>query len=318
MLYRLLHVWVNWCCLLFFRKVWVKHAEVVPESGPVLLVANHPNSFMDAVLIALSTNRPIHFLARGDAFNNRILNRIFRSLYMLPVYRASEGVGNIAKNQETFDAVHAALAQGGVVLIFGEGLCEHNWRLRPQKKGAARITERAWSTQNTAALKVIPVGLTYEHFNGGGKSALVCFGKPITKGHWTGAFVGAAFVKEFNAAIAQQIKQLAYFNAEMTPNDSQHHQMRRLWHQIETQGADVLAGIQNSNFHTTQAIASYNPVSRLQYSIIGLPHYFLMQTIARRTTKDSVFYDSVFFGLTVLLLPAYVITIMYVLLLIFV
>lgn len=316
-LYRVLYVWVKWCCSIFFRRLWVKHADIVPSSGPVLLVANHPNSFMDAILIALSLKRPMHFLARGDAFKNPLLNKVFRALQMLPVYRASEGVENISRNQQTFDAVHEALVKGGIVLIFGEGLCEHNWKLRPQKKGAARIVQRAWEAEETRTLKVIPIGLTYEHFNGGGKSAVICYGKPIDSNSWTGERKGASFVRLFNTEIAQQIRQLAYFNEQIEPNTPQHLHMTALWHKAELTGGDVLDVLYANEVNAESAKSVQQKLSRLQSSVVGMPHYFMMQLIARRTTKDSVFYDSVLFGLVVLLLPAYVASFFLILIFIF-
>lgn len=66
-----------------------------------------------------------------------------------------------------------------MVLIFGEGWCEQNWYLRPLKKGSARIAERARSEPQTEKTVIIPIGLTYEHFDGGGKSVVLNVGKAI-------------------------------------------------------------------------------------------------------------------------------------------
>ena len=66
-----------------------------------MLVANHPNSFLDAVLIGAAIHRPTHFLARGDAFNHKTAAKILSSLNMLPVFRLSEGKENLLKNTVT-------------------------------------------------------------------------------------------------------------------------------------------------------------------------------------------------------------------------
>ena len=149
-IYPLLKILVRFGFRFYYRKTIVSYLQQIPKTGPVLLVANHPSSFMDALLIAVFAQRPMHFLARGDAFNNRFLAAAFRSFNMLPVYRISEGKENLDKNFETFDAVHEALTKNEMVLIFGEGISENNWDLRKQKKGAARIMQRAWKSNTPA------------------------------------------------------------------------------------------------------------------------------------------------------------------------
>jgi len=51
----------------FFRRTVVRGAENVPERGPLILAANHPNSIVDAFAIGLATPRKVHFLARSIA-----------------------------------------------------------------------------------------------------------------------------------------------------------------------------------------------------------------------------------------------------------
>jgi 1-acyl-sn-glycerol-3-phosphate acyltransferase len=81
------------------------------------LVANHPNAFLDALIIAAFMKRPIHFLARGDAFNNKFFSRILKSFNLMPVYRISEGKENIGKNPSTFDATQEILKKMGWYLF---------------------------------------------------------------------------------------------------------------------------------------------------------------------------------------------------------
>ena len=46
-------------------------AGFIPESGPVLLVANH-QSFSDSIFMPLLTPRPVKFLAKAEYFTGEI------------------------------------------------------------------------------------------------------------------------------------------------------------------------------------------------------------------------------------------------------
>jgi hypothetical protein len=274
----------------------------------VLLVANHPNAFMDALLIAAFSKRPIHFLARGDAFNNPILAAIFRTFNMLPVYRISEGKENIGKNTETFEASQELLSKQGIVLIFGEGWCVQNWDLRPLKKGSARIAERAWNTPASQNMVIVPVGLTYEHFTGSGKSVVIKFGLPIDRFMNSTDESGASFVRWLNTILTEQLKTLAYINPELEYGSYAHQQFTHNWRLAERNRNDILTSIQltKSDLPLRQSLTE---LPGLNGNVWMIPHYVLMKTVAKLLTSGTVFYDSVLFLLTILLLPFYVATI---------
>jgi 1-acyl-sn-glycerol-3-phosphate acyltransferase len=292
----------------FYNKVHLYSLENVPLKGPVLLVSNHPNSFMDALLIGAYLKRPTNFLARGDAFKNPLLAKIFKAYNMLPVYRISEGKENIEKNFDTFDACYDALNEGGMVLIFGEGLCKNNWELRPLKKGPARIAQRAWCGTDTAKdLVIIPVGLTYEHFDGGGKSVMLRYGKPITQSDF-GSEVGSAnFVQQLNSRITTDLERLAYVNKTLQSDTPEHYQMTHRWQQAEKNKQDVLTSLYQST-DSSQSPPRKRWFTKIHMSVIGLPHYWLSKAIAGKLTKGSVFYDSIFYGLVLFLFPLYLLT----------
>lgn len=295
---------------LFFRRLHVQGMQNIPASGPVLLVANHPNTFLDALLIASFMKRPIHFLARGDAFNNPILAAIFKAYNMLPVYRITEGKENLGKNVSTFDTTHELLKQQGIVLIFGEGRCLQNWDLRPLKKGPARITERAWSEPETVNMAIIPIGLTYEHFEGAGKSVLMQFGEPITRNENITNESGASFVKWLNNMLTERLSALAYVNPLLKPQSTGHSQLMHTWKHAEQNNLNVLHTLYETPVNIQPASASLFP-SRFHKALITLPHYWMMQGMSILFTRGTAFYDSILFVLVVLLLPFYISTIVY-------
>ena len=52
-----------------FRRVVVLHAERVPRQGAVLLVANHPSTWTDVLLLDAVFGRRFHFLADEEQFH---------------------------------------------------------------------------------------------------------------------------------------------------------------------------------------------------------------------------------------------------------
>ncbi|TAE86335.1 MAG: hypothetical protein EAY81_05715 [Bacteroidetes bacterium] len=305
-LYAATHRLLNLGFWFFYHKVHRTTQHQVPANGPVLLVANHPNSFMDALVIAASLPRPTHFLARGDAFKNPILRKIFTAYQMLPVYRISEGKENIEKNFETFDASYDALAKGGMVLIFGEGLCKNNWDLRPLKKGPGRIAHRAWNSEGPAnKLCIVPVGLTYEHFDGGGKSVVVNFGTPITQHDFQRNLPASTLVQQLNERIAEQLESLAYINHTLKSDGNEHNAMMASWQKAEQENRDVLSALKQSQTLNKTGKLNKRWFTRIHLGVIALPHYWMMMMFAKKFTKGSVFYDSVLFGLVLFLFPFY-------------
>ena len=147
------------------------------QKGPLLIAANHPNSFLDAIIFATIFKHPVHSLTRGDAFANKLYNLLLRQMNMLPVYRLSEGAENLEHNYSTFTHCQNIFMNDGIVLIFSEGRCINEWHLRPLKKGTARLAISAW--QQNIPLKVLPVGINYSCFRKFGKNIILNFGDLI-------------------------------------------------------------------------------------------------------------------------------------------
>lgn len=161
-----------------YYQVRVAGADL-PGEGPVLLVANHPNSLMDPPLLAMAAGRPVRFLAGAHLFRRRSIAWAVRGSGAIPVYRRSEEPGEMAKNQASFGAVRDALLAGSVVGVFPEGLTHSEPSLVPFKTGAARIALLTAEARQ-AAFPILPVGITFR----GGKErfrsrALVLVGKPV-------------------------------------------------------------------------------------------------------------------------------------------
>jgi glycerol-3-phosphate O-acyltransferase/dihydroxyacetone phosphate acyltransferase len=142
---------------LFYRRRMLSGR--VPASGPVLLVANHPNGLIDPILVQHAAGRRVRMLAKAPLFTMPGISIIVRALDCLPVYRAKDGA-DTKQNAETFRAVQQALVAGDCVLIFPEGISHDEPQVQPLKTGAARMALGAVAA-GASGLVVVPVGLTY-------------------------------------------------------------------------------------------------------------------------------------------------------------
>lgn len=174
--------------------------------GPLLIASNHPNSFLDAVILALLFDEPVHALARGDVFNKPFFTKFFSSLKILPVYRITEGAHNLHENYTTFDACEEIFKKNGVVLIFSEGNCHNEWHLRPLKKGTARLAINSW--QKGIPVKVLPLSINYDSFHEFGKNIKIRIGEVITQDDIDLDLSNGKNIQLFNEKLQSQLQQL--------------------------------------------------------------------------------------------------------------
>ena len=163
-----LKFWVKLALRIFCPLVNIANPNYLNSEGPLLIVANHPNSFLDAVIIGAFYQRKIHFLARGDVFQNPIFGYLLRSIGMIPVFRAREGKEHLHRNSHTFQESVDLIKEGGAILIFIEGICLNTHEIQPFKKGASRILETLHAID--VFPKVHVIGMAYNSFRGIGKS----------------------------------------------------------------------------------------------------------------------------------------------------
>ncbi len=163
---------------LFYRKIRVEGLHKVPRKKPLLIIPNHQNSFMDALLITTRLHKTLSFLTRAQAFSHPFMNWYLRSLNMLPVYRVRDGIKNVQKNEEIFQECINRLSNNEAVLIFPEANHDLKRRLRPFSKGFTRIAFDAEAQNNwNLDLQVVPVGLNYSDHRNSRNEVRVVFGK---------------------------------------------------------------------------------------------------------------------------------------------
>lgn len=209
MFYRFFKLFTKIFIQFYCSKVIIDKKELLKCKGPVLLAVNHPNSFLDAIILCTLFKEPIFSLARGDVFKNKILAKFLRSLKILPVFRTSEGVKNLDHNYITFNDCIKIFQQSGMVLIFSEGLCLNEWQLRPLKKGTARLAIAAW--QQNIPLKILPIGINYSNFQSFGKTVHINIGSFIeAKDFGNVTIENGRLLNEITCSIQEQLQFLVY------------------------------------------------------------------------------------------------------------
>jgi len=179
-------MWVTF--RIFFRKIDVLGAEKLQHGKPVILIANHPASFLDAMVLAVFLGRPIHFYVRGDIFSHPIANYILSKLHMIPIFSREHGTGNLAKNKVTFDRGRKLLSAGNLLLIFPEGFSRQSKKAEPFKKGAARVAlQTAFDDGKADQLCIQTVALNYSH-HGFGANLFIRVGDALELGQYETAY----------------------------------------------------------------------------------------------------------------------------------
>jgi 1-acyl-sn-glycerol-3-phosphate acyltransferase len=149
----------GWAVGIFHRVE--QQGEPLPP-GPVLVVANHPNSLLDPLIVFRVAGRPTRPLAKAPLFEQALVGSVLRALGGLPVYRRQDDPAQMHKNDETFAAAIAALHKGDAIQIYPEGRSHSEPALVPLRTGAARIALQAEAAADwKLGLRIVPIGLNY-------------------------------------------------------------------------------------------------------------------------------------------------------------
>ncbi|HRH47829.1 MAG TPA: 1-acyl-sn-glycerol-3-phosphate acyltransferase [Panacibacter sp.] len=270
--YGFIKIWVRLSLKIFCKKVVIRNPENLAAEGPLIIAANHPNSFFDAILIGAHMQQPVHFITRGDVFRKRWAPSILEQLNMMPIYRIRDGKEKLSLNQQTFSRSVEVLKANGIVLIFVEGMCEYQTTLLPLKKGAPRILLSCW--QQGINAKVLPVWLRYNSFFSFSKNTEInlgnIFGKEIVSSNVSD---GEAITK-INKTTSQELLRLY--------------------------------DIRHKFLHLVLLFRWLLAIPAFAGFLFNYPFYILVRSVVYPLTKKDMHYDSVMFGVLTLLYPFYV------------
>ena len=193
---------------LYSKRISIYNPQMLKVETPMVLGTNHPNSFLDAIIVGGLMSHRVHFITRSGVFKHPVARAILRSVNMIPVYRKSDGKGQLSNNDATFEEVRQILKRGEHVMIFVEGMCIHQTTLQtPLKKGAPRMLLQAWA--DGLDVKLLPVWLRYSSFDQFPKEIDVNFGDPFGKEILNGNTENGAAMLAINKQNELQLQQLS-------------------------------------------------------------------------------------------------------------
>lgn len=180
--------------------------EPIPSSGPVLIVANHPNGVVDPICVITAAGRPVRYVAKEPLFAIPILGWLVAGSGAIPVRRRQDLPDGGADNSGMFASARAALAAGSALGIFPEGISHDEPALTPLKTGAARIALGA-AAEGTRGIRIVPVGLNYRAKQTFRSRALAFAGDDVAWGDLEGRSEGDAdAVRELTLRIDRAIR----------------------------------------------------------------------------------------------------------------
>jgi len=178
--YALLRKITSFYHSLYYENISVVNIENIPSGDPVIFTPVHQNALMDALAIIYTADKQPVFMARADIFKKDVLRKILTSLKIIPVYRIRDGKEALSNNDSSFELAFQVLKSNGAVGIMPEGNHGEQRRLRPLKKGVARLAIQAQELLGKkASIKIVPVGLEYSNYYTFRSNLLVIYGKPI-------------------------------------------------------------------------------------------------------------------------------------------
>jgi glycerol-3-phosphate O-acyltransferase / dihydroxyacetone phosphate acyltransferase len=210
MIYALLRAIAGLALRWYYSGLDVEGLERVPRDAPVLLVVNHPNALVDALVVGWTFPRRLVLTAKATLFANPALAWLLRTVGVVPLIRAKDegaagGAPDPRRNEGAFRAVHDALRQGRAALIFPEGISHDEPYLAPLRTGAARIALEGVRVAGIRGLVIVPVGLNFERKERLRSRILVQVGEPIGMDRWTPDDESAA-VDELTAEIDARLR----------------------------------------------------------------------------------------------------------------
>jgi 1-acyl-sn-glycerol-3-phosphate acyltransferase len=223
----------------------VKNFNKIPETGALLFAANHPNSFLDGIVLAMVQKRKLHFLTRADVFRNPFVARLLNAIGLIPIYRSRDKGTDVRKNKEVFEAVFNIFDKGGAVLIFSEGTSRLDRRVKDLKKGTARLV-LSYLNRNDGdkPLHVIIAGINYFSYQRRNAPILVEFliDQNINNPNYFRALTEVKAMQQFNHYLLQALNDVVIQASAQSDNAIQD-----IFNSLENLQADKIPSIKEIN-----------------------------------------------------------------------
>lgn len=164
----------------FFRVADLRGVKRIPQTGPVLLVANHTNAFVDPLVILVNVRRRVTLTAKSTLRANPLLRLVIAGFGAVLFHRQGD-VAEGARPSRNVDALARCkeiLQAGGALVVFPEGVSHSDPAMRGFRTGAARIAAD-YTAATGRALTVVPIGLHYSRKDRWRSDAVGLVGRPV-------------------------------------------------------------------------------------------------------------------------------------------
>jgi 1-acyl-sn-glycerol-3-phosphate acyltransferase len=109
----------------------ILHRERLPETGGLILAANH-QSYFDPPLVGICSRRAVHYLARKSLMDWPFFGRMFPDMNVIPVDRGGNDMSALKK------VIHK-IREGEGVVLFPEGTRSTDGNLQPAQPGVGLV-----------------------------------------------------------------------------------------------------------------------------------------------------------------------------------
>ena len=302
---------------IFYKNIQTLNLQNLPTDRPVILASNHPNSFMDAIVLGMVTKQKLNSLVRSDVFNSRLKRWFLSNLGLIPIYRIQEGTHQLHKNSETFEKCHDLFSKEKTVLIFSEGICKQERRLRKLKKGTARIAFGAEEFKDfKMGLVIVPVGLNYSKPNNFRSNVFVNFGESFEMSEFIDIYKQNKVkgINDFTHHLENKMRELIVV-IENTSNDKLIEDIEEIYKKQLLKNLNFNSNYLQNDFKVTRQIANsinyFDDHDKESLSMIKqkTSHYLnvirklkLRDSLLHRKTIDSIGIFSSFMNLMLLII----------------
>lgn len=270
MIYHFIKLLLKGTIRVFFRSITISNADLVSAKGPLILLANHPSTFMDPIVLASVINRKVYFLGKGELFKGAFAKWILTHLHIIPVYRKQDDPSELSKNADTFRKCYEHLENNGVILIFPEGVSVTERKLKPIKGGASHIALGAEGRNDfKLGVKIINIGLNYADQHRFNRDLYINIHQPIEIADYAEKFKAdkTKTIKELTETITQQLGEVV-----ISIQDAKTDELVKDIETLYMQQLKEKRGVSQNNLEAEFSITQ-NIVKAVNYYLKNEPHF---------------------------------------------
>ena len=101
-MYYFIRTFVRLALKIFCCHIRINDESFLEYKGPLILASNHPNTFLDAIILSSRMKQPVHFLAPGESTDRFLFRWILEAFKLIPIYRLKNNRNNQEGNEISF------------------------------------------------------------------------------------------------------------------------------------------------------------------------------------------------------------------------